>query len=168
MASGIGTAQRALSAKQTTLKVAGDRDELNQIRRKRTRPKPRSLPVYERAWFLVLCLLLLIVVGGWVLWPAGESELFAEAERLMAKEDRSEWYRARDHYLLPLLERFPDSRHAPQTRRYLQQINMDTAHNKMTLNARLGRRRPANTRRPTVGAGNSSSSATSMRPERST
>ena len=76
--------------------------------------KQKQVPFYERGWFLAGCLAALIGGVTWALWPASESELYAAAEPLMASDDPTDWATARDEYLVPLVERFPDGKHTEQ------------------------------------------------------
>ncbi len=86
--------------------------------------KTKSVPIYERAWFLALCLLL--VIGGitWAMWPPSEAELYAEAAALMKSDDDADWFAAREDFLLPLIERFPDGKHVKEARSWLDKIEL--------------------------------------------
>ena len=46
---------------------------------------------------------LLLVIGGvtWALWPASEAELYADAKALMASDDDTDWFKAREQFLTP-------------------------------------------------------------------
>ncbi len=48
-------------------------------KRKKKKKRDKS-PFYERTWFLSLCLAVLIAGVTWAVWPASESELFAQAQ----------------------------------------------------------------------------------------
>ncbi|MGC1274424.1 MAG: serine/threonine-protein kinase [Planctomycetaceae bacterium] len=87
--------------------------------------KQKQVPFYEKAWFLAGCLAL--VIGGitWALWPPSENELYAAAVPLMKSEDPADWAEARDAYLAPLVERFPEGKHVAQAQAWLEQIEMD-------------------------------------------
>ncbi len=138
VASGMGTAERTLSRKRSTLVVAGDRQQLERIRRKPRSSRDDS-PFYERVWFLVTALAVLLAALTWALWPPSEETLFRKADQLMASVDKADWYRARDRYLEPLLRRFPDGVFAAEAQKHLDRIEMDTAQNKLQLNVQLGR-----------------------------
>lgn len=86
--------------------------------------KRKQVPLYERAWFLALCLVAVIAATTWALWPPGEAELYAEAAALMKSDDDTDWIVARDDFLLPLVERFPDGKHADEARRWLDKIEL--------------------------------------------
>jgi hypothetical protein len=135
---GVSTAQRALSARSATLLPAADRRELERIRRKRIKKKDTS-PFYERAWFLALCLAVVVAVITWAVWPPSEEELYREAAALMASSDPVDWYRAQDHYLVPLRERFPEGKYALQVQQWFDQIEMEQAENRLQNYVRFGR-----------------------------
>jgi hypothetical protein len=104
--------------------------------------KPREIgekpAFYERAWFLLLCLLL--VAGGvaWLLWPLNEDQLFARAQKLMKDPEQHEV--ARSQYLEPLLKRFPNSKHQGKAQEFLDLIETDKAANKVRNKVNLGRK----------------------------
>jgi serine/threonine protein kinase/cbb3-type cytochrome oxidase subunit 3 len=88
--------------------------------------KKKQTPFYERAWFLAACLVVLIGGIAWALWPPGEAELYAAAAALMESEEPADHVEARDRYLTPLVERFPDGPHVAEAQAWLEQIEMDT------------------------------------------
>ncbi len=106
---GTGTTKHIYSGKQGSLAVK-DSGELKKIRKRETTRRDDS-PFYERAWFLVLCLAVVLGAGAWTLWPASEAELFAKAKPLMESDDPVDWKRAETQYVQPLLERFPNTVH---------------------------------------------------------
>jgi hypothetical protein len=136
--SGVSTAQRHLASRRATLVPEADREALDRIRRKKVRKKDDS-PFYERAWFLAACLAVVVCAITWAAWPASEETLYREAAALMASTDSVDWYRARDAYLVPLRERFPDGKYTQQVQAWLDQIEMEQAENRLRLNAQLGK-----------------------------
>ncbi|MBA3316292.1 MAG: serine/threonine protein kinase [Planctomycetota bacterium] len=100
--------------------------------------KSKAVPLYERAWFLALCLLLLIGGVTWALWPASEAELYAQAATLMRSDDDADWFTAREQYLLPLVERFPEGKHVKEAKTWLDKIELhqieDQAENRVRRN----------------------------------
>lgn len=108
--------------------TAREAAELRQtITGKKKKKKKKHVPVYERAWFLGACLILLVGLVSWGFWPVSDQTLFASAKRLMDTRDPVEWETAREKYLEPLLRRSPTSEFAPQAREYIDQIDMDLA-----------------------------------------
>ncbi len=93
-------------------------------------------PFYERAWFLGLCLLMLIGGVVWLMQPLSEAQLLARAEPLMASEDESKWITARDSYLNPLLNRFPDGDAARKARDHLDKLEMAQAERRAGIKAK--------------------------------
>lgn len=105
---------------------------------KKKKKKKRRDPVYERGWFLAVCLTALIGLVTWGLWPLSEDELFARAQPLMQSEDHLDWNTAREKYLEPLLERFPDSRHSADARAFILEIDMERAERQARVRAERG------------------------------
>lgn len=105
--------------------------------KKRVREAGEKPAFYERAWFLVLCLLLVIAGFTWLIWPLSEGQLFARAERLMKDPEQHEF--ARSQYLEPLLKRFPSGQHAIQAQEYVDLIETDKAAAKVRNKAKTGR-----------------------------
>ncbi len=139
VASGMGTAQHAWSGRQGALKVEQGRDELRRIQRsQRTRQRDDS-PFYERVWFLSLCLMGLISLGVWALWPLSEDALFARAQLLMESEQVSDWQRAEQQYLQPLRERFPETKYADQIQAFDDRLAMHEAEERMKTNQKFVR-----------------------------
>jgi len=138
VASGMGAAQHAWSGKQGTLAVDGDRSELRRIHHRRSSRRDTN-PFYEQAWFLALSLTAIIGIGVWSLLPASEDDLFAKAKPLMESEDAIDWQRAEQNYLVPLKERFPDTKYADQIKQFDDRFAMHRAQKRALNNQRLGR-----------------------------
>lgn len=122
------TEQRSMAAQTmaggTTAGRTHSAEELKAILGKKKKKKKRDKsPIYERAWFLGLCL---VVVCGFVVWhflPEGEDRLMAHAEKLLASEFAMDWREARDKYLIPLTERFPDGRQAEKAHQLIIDVD---------------------------------------------
>ena len=140
-ATGAGVTGQAAEGRPSKIRVPREKAETQKVRkllgRKKKRKKEKT-PFYERVWFLAACLLLVVGAAAWLAWPPGEEKLFAEAERLMAGDDQIKWKQARENYLEPLLERFPDSAHAPQARAWIDQIDMAGAERRLTMHEKMG------------------------------
>ncbi len=103
-------------------------------------PKPRRVgPVYEQAWFLALCLAVLVGLITWVVWPASEERLFADAQALLAAGEGADLQRLRREYLEPLLTRFPQGRHAEWAQQQLDEHDMHLAEERLRNRLRLGK-----------------------------
>lgn len=106
--------------------TAADQGMLAKLLGKKKKKKKKYVPVWERGWFLGLALAMLIAVVTWLVWPMSEAKLYAKAETLMQSEDPVEWIKARDHYLKPLVDKFPDGQFAEKAREHLDFIEADT------------------------------------------
>jgi serine/threonine-protein kinase len=95
------------------------------------RKKAGSRFVWNRAMVETLALLLaLTVVGGgiaYVVWPPGEEYLFRHAKALMDSEHPHDWIMARNNYLDPLDNRFPDNPYKTTTAAWRDRILLSQA-----------------------------------------
>lgn len=138
VASGMGATQQAWSGLKGALADDQDRSEIRRLRSQRPKERDTS-PFYERAWFLGLCLLTILGLGVWALWPPGEDALFARAKPLMDSENSSDWQRAEDRYLESFRERFPDSKYAAEIAEFDKRVAIDRAETRLNNNKRLNR-----------------------------
>ena len=137
---GMGAAQHAWSGKKGVLDIGQDRGELRQLRRQRT-PKKTREPFYEQAWFLASCLMGLIGVGIWSMWPLSEEGLFAKAKPLMESKSTVDWKIAKDRYIGPLHERFPDSQYTAELQAFEDRYAMHQAKTRIEkIVGRLGQK----------------------------
>ena len=117
--------------------------DLKKTLRKGTKRKKKNRretgPVYERTWFLVLCLAVLLGGVTWFVWPASEQQLWASAEPLMASGDMVQERDAVERFLKPLLERFPDGEHAEEARSFIRTVEVNRLKRRLVNNARLNR-----------------------------
>ncbi|MBI3467129.1 MAG: serine/threonine protein kinase [Planctomycetes bacterium] len=140
VASNTGVTQHAVSGAPTAFAGVQETAQVTKLVAAKKKRKPvESGPIYERAWFLAVCLLLLIGFMTWALWPKSEAELFARAVVLMETDDPVKWNEARDAYLLPLLEKFPQGQFAAKVQDYLDRIEMAEAERRFQVNTRLGK-----------------------------
>ncbi|MDR3635063.1 MAG: serine/threonine-protein kinase [Isosphaeraceae bacterium] len=100
---------------------------------KKTRKAARTLGTREfggtragrRAIETVGLVLALIVVAGaiaYVVWPPGQDYLYRHAKELMASSNRVDWIIARDEYIEPLNQRFPNHPYRDEARGWLDAI----------------------------------------------
>ncbi len=75
-------------------------------RKKKKRRRKSQAPFYERAWFLSLCLLMLVAVVTWAAWPPSEPELFERIQ--VAMRDEAAWPDLVEEQIPEYLSRFPD------------------------------------------------------------
>jgi serine/threonine-protein kinase len=108
-----------------------------QAPKKKKRARSRGEAIWSssnRAWVEVGLLALgLVVIGGLIgyqLWPPSEAYLYHQAKALMASENRHDWERARDHFLDPLDQRFPNNSYRKTSTAWRDQIMLATAEDR--------------------------------------
>lgn len=141
---GEKVAKQASVSKQTAAgasaaKTVKDQTELRKILGKKKKKKKKQGPVWEQAWFLTACLLLLIAGVTWGLWPLSEEELYRRAAVMMETSDRVQWSDARRLYLEPLLEKYPEGEYADEAHAFIDKIDMDKAERQIETNEKRGR-----------------------------
>lgn len=94
---------------------------------------------WERPVVLVAALLAIIAVITFLLWPLNESQMRSRAEALLRTDNDVRWNDARDKYLQPMLDQFPDGQHASWAQEQLDKIEMHNAEERMRRNMRIGR-----------------------------
>ena len=133
----------AASGSPTAMTMFELNPDLKKTLRKGTKRKKKNRretgPVYERTWFLVLCLAVLLGGVPWFVWPASEQQLWASAEPLMASGDMVQERDAVERFLKPLLERFPDGEHAEEARSFIRTVEVNRLKRRLVNNARLNR-----------------------------
>jgi serine/threonine-protein kinase len=130
------TEQRSVAAQTiaggTTSVRTQSAEELKSILGKKKKKKKRdNSPFYERAWFLGLILLVICGFVAWHFLPEGEDQLMAKAEKLMASDYGMDWREAKDRYLVPLVTKFPDGRHAEKAHQMITDIDKRTVDKEM-------------------------------------
>jgi serine/threonine-protein kinase len=141
VASNTGVTQHAASGSPTAFtKIQEKATQVTKlVGQRKKRKQAETGPIYERAWFLAVCLVVLICAMTWALWPKSEAELFARAVVLMKTDDRDKWDEAKRDYLLELQERFPDGEFASEVQEFLDRIEMGEAERRFQVNTRLGK-----------------------------
>lgn len=132
-----GVAQQALSGK--TMRKGNEQERAQLRKLQRRTPRSDDSPFYERAWFLAACLIAVLGLGAWSLWPASEDALFAKAQPLMQSDDPVDWKRAEEQYLAPLLERFPETEYAAEIAAFQDRYAMHRAEERIKNLSRFGR-----------------------------
>jgi len=107
---------------------------------RKKRKKKNHTPIYESAWFLAACLLVVVGIACWVFWPLSEAQLFAKAELLMASENRVDHQRAETKYLDVLLGKYPDGAYAARARELIDKVEMEDANARIMFRIRQGKR----------------------------
>lgn len=98
--------------------------ESGQLTVKKKKKKKDKSEFYEKTWFLLTLLFLLIGTGIWLSLPAGEDTLYIKAKEAMSTADPVAHFDARSHYLRPYLERFPDGKYASEMRKWLDDVEV--------------------------------------------
>lgn len=94
---------------------------------------PDGTPLHDKAWFLILALLVIVAGLAWLVWPLNESQLRSRAEKLLAEETRSSLEQAKKGYLLPMLKRFPDGEHSAWAAEQVDAIEMIEAEHALAV-----------------------------------
>ena len=72
-------------------------------------------------------------IGGFIaylVWPPSAEYLYKQAETLMASRSRADWRTARDEYIKPLDDRFPNHPYREQTREWRDKILLEDAESR--------------------------------------
>jgi len=129
----------AASGQPTAITVTADSTQIRKLLKRKKRNIGEKGPVYERAWFLLACLLAIVSFIVWGFWPLNEDQLLARAKPLMESQDPIDWDRANSDYLSALQKRFPDGKSAPIVQQYVDKIEMRKAEDRLMNKARLGK-----------------------------
>ncbi|TWT53439.1 Serine/threonine-protein kinase PK-1 [Rubripirellula amarantea] len=102
-------------------------------------------PVHDVAWHdrpFVLIAGLLLIVGAfaWVIWPLNEDQMRERAEDLLKVETRTSMMQAKNSYLKPMLDRYPEGRHASWAEEQIERVEMKQAEH--ALEVKLNRNLP--------------------------
>lgn len=134
---------RGISAVRLQAQRSDAQRLLGHVAEERDLEEEKKPPLLERAWFLATCLAVVLCVGSVGIYfaarPLNADQMMDRAAQLLASEDRDSGQRAKTDYLLPLLERFPDSHHAAAARQQIDKIDMDLAENRLRLKIKFGR-----------------------------
>jgi eukaryotic-like serine/threonine-protein kinase len=139
-ASGTGVVGQTVAGGPSQLRINQQQTEVKEVRElvgRKKKKKKKQTPIYERVWFLVAGLLVVVGALAWALWPAGEDQLFARAEKLM-QSDRQIDHTAAEETFRTLLEKYPHTAHAAEARDYIDQVEMGKAERRLSARARRG------------------------------
>ena len=99
--------------------------ETGQLRAKKKKKKRDQSEFYQKTWFLVTCLGLLIAAGIWLALGPSEASLYLSAQEVMrSSETVTELVDAKKFYLLPYLEQFPTGKHAAEVTTWLDEVEV--------------------------------------------
>ena len=94
---------------------------------------PDWTPWHDKAWFLVGVLAMMLLMLGYAVWPLSEVQLRHEAEALIAQDTQSALVQAKNNYLLPMLNRFPNGEHRDWAEEQIEQIEMIQAEHALSV-----------------------------------
>ncbi len=120
-------AKQTLEGGQNRTVSAAGTPELQKALGKKKKKKKKAGPFYEQVWFLSACLVLLIGVVTWAVWPPSEDQLYARAKELMQTDDIDNWRTAREDYIEQLQNRFPDGKYHVEVAEWIDKIETDLA-----------------------------------------
>src|SRR4029453_9259660 len=123
----------------STIMLTQNAMEARKVLGTKKRKRKNTMAFYQRAWFLVVCLSVVLGLVAWILWPRSEAKLFELAQPLMATSDPFEWQTARQKYLDPYQRRFPNGAHAEQVQEWIDWIEMDSTEKRFRTNINSGR-----------------------------
>jgi len=132
VAEGASIVKQTVSGDVTVAEKTKDPELRRALRNKKKKKRRRKQPFYERVWFLTACLVLLIGVVTWAVWPLSDEEKFRRGKELMdraAKLDLDDDNRAvlleeaGKEYFEPLKN--GDGPYADEAEEYLREIKTD-------------------------------------------
>ncbi|MEZ6041338.1 MAG: serine/threonine-protein kinase [Planctomycetaceae bacterium] len=98
--------------------------------RKKKKKKRDQSPFYERTWFLLTCLGLLIGGAVWFSLPPGEETLYELCRQTWQSNETMVRRDGRQNHMLSYLERFPEGTHASEIQQWANEIAADTYEQK--------------------------------------
>ncbi len=137
---GVGVLQHATSG-FSALQMGANREEAEKvlgIKRKKIRKEANNVSFFERPWVLLTGLALALAVVVWFLLPLSEEALRKRAEEYLASPDWIQWNDARDIYLMSMVERFPDGKHAEWAKEQIEWVDMQEAERQIERHQRMG------------------------------
>ena len=111
------------------------------VKKKKKKKKDKS-QFYEKTWFLLAFLGLLIGAGVWLSLPAGEDTLYIKAKAAMSTADPVAHFDARSRYLRPYLARFPQGKFTAEIKSWLDDVEVSLLETQLDKRVR----RPADGR----------------------
>jgi len=94
---------------------------------------PDGTPWHEKPLVLVSGLLLIVALMSYLFWPLNEDQMRAKAEVLLQGKTRGELHEAKQKYLQPMLEQFPDGQHATWAVEQMDRVEMLQAENALSV-----------------------------------
>ena len=135
------TEQRSIATQTlSTGATAGGSKGADQLKailsKKKKKKKKDNSPIYERVWFLALCLLLLCGFVAYHFLPKNDESLWKDIESLASKEYAADW-REGKRKCLQLIETFPKSRYVSNAKEMIDRFDIDVLENEMKARVKL-------------------------------
>ena len=104
--------------------------------KKKKKKKRDQTQFYEKTWFLLTFLGVLIAVGVWLSWGPGEDALYIKAKEAMSTPNPVAHSDARGKYLHPYLEKFPEGKYASEMRGWLDDVEVSLIEAQLDFRAK--------------------------------
>ncbi len=88
---------------------------------------------HDKPWFLIGVLIAMLSLFAFVAWPLSESQMRKRAEALLAAETQSSLNQAKNSYLVPMLNQFPEGEHALWAEEQVDRIDMLQAEHALSV-----------------------------------
>lgn len=132
-AEGASVSQRTAAGDVTVASHSRDPELRKILRRRKKKRKKTAEPFYQRAWFLVLCLVLLAGAVAWAAWPLSDRDRMQRGLALMVQAseldeddaDRAILMQDAEEYFRKVLDHAPDGPEADEARKQLLVIETD-------------------------------------------
>lgn len=109
-----------------------------EVKPKKKKKKDKS-EFYEKTWFLVTCLVLLIATGVWLAMGPSEDSLYLKAKEAMSNTDMVVQFDAKRLYLVPYLENYPEGKYAGEVHNWLDDVEVKLLEAQVDRKARGNR-----------------------------
>ncbi|MEZ6060674.1 MAG: serine/threonine-protein kinase [Planctomycetaceae bacterium] len=113
---------------------SGEKDLRKTLQRKKKK-KPAGGPIHEQTWFLASCLVALLSVTVWLMWPPGEDKLYEQARTAMQGDEIAQ-RAALEGPITKYLDRFPDGKYAGEMKVWADEIHVDKLEAQMEKKAK--------------------------------
>ena len=87
-------------------------------------PVQESVAWHDRPLVLIGGLVLIAAIFAYVLWPLSEDNMRSRAETLMNEGTKTSMMHAKNSYLVPMIDRFPDGEHTDWAAEQIDQVEM--------------------------------------------
>ncbi|MDB5335883.1 MAG: Serine/threonine protein kinaserelated protein [Planctomycetaceae bacterium] len=140
VAHNVSVAEHNVTGQPTGIAVStvGETDLAKLLKRKKKK-KADGSPIYERTWFLASCLVAIVGLVTFLMWPKSEERLFALAQPLMKSEKVDDREKAETEYLNELIRRFPNGKHFAEAKQFVEDVELDRVEKLLMVKIEKGR-----------------------------